>query len=175
MGDDAWTTGTTLAIAAALATIALVPALAGNAGAVHFFRGGQDLGCEPASGAISDDGSSAEDTDVTVNVLHNTYHDGEKLGPVTVIEPGDTVTWVWNSEHCHSVTGADEAFDSGFVYPEEPPDTPQAVPGFFDHPVPTLDEPSLTYSHTFEEPGVYPYACVHHSTIGMQGVVIVQG
>lgn len=155
----------------AMAGVALVP---GVADAIHFYRGGQGFGCEPADGPISDDDSTPEDADVVVQLLHNTFHDGETLAPVTFIEVGDTVTWTWNSEHCHSVTAMDGSFDSGFVYPAQEPDTPEVAPGLADYPVPTLEDTTLSYSHTFEEPGTYHYVCVHHGTIGMQGVVVVE-
>lgn len=159
-----------IAVAVALIGLSALAFVPGVADAVHFYRS-SDSGCSPASGAISDDGSSPSEADAVVQVLHNSYHTNETNAPVTQIEVGQTVTWVWNSEHCHSVTGT--GWDSGFHYPEQEPSTPEVAPGVFGYPVPEFEDPTLTYSHTFEEPGVYPYACVHHGAIGMQGIVVV--
>ncbi|MCA1814388.1 MAG: hypothetical protein LC624_10635, partial [Halobacteriales archaeon] len=93
---------------------------------------------------------------------------------------------VWSSAHCHSATGGSPAgaagWDSGFVYPAQAPPTPELVPGFVDYPVPELGQlgpidtgaPSLSFTHTFAEPGVFTYYCVHHVEIGMVGVIVVQ-
>lgn len=159
-------TAALLVAAAAGAFVAGAP----SADAVHFYRG-PGAGCSPASGNLTDDDSSPAESDATVLMAHNSYHDNHTGAPTTVVEPGDTVTWMWNSEHCHSVTG--DGFESGFHFPAEEPSTPELAPGLFAYPVPELDDPALTFSHTFEEEGVYTYACVHHGAIGMVGTVIV--
>jgi hypothetical protein len=67
------------------------------------------------------------------------------------IEPGDTVTWIWNDGLPHSVTsggGATEAFDSG------------------------TESPPFTFSYTFLEIGVNPYSCLVHP--GMAGTITVE-
>lgn len=151
----------------------VVSAPAGDA--VHFYRS-SDFDCSPADGEINASAPPASEVDATVFLLHNSYHDNATLSPVTRIEPGDTVRWLWNSEHCHSVTG--DRIASGFHYPEQKPDTQEGVPGLFHYPVPASealgDPPTLSFTRTFEQEGVYHYQCVHHGVIGMQGVVVVQ-
>lgn len=143
------------------------------AGAVHFYRS-TALGCIPSEGALGDPAPG----DRTVMMLHNTYIDSGTLTPVTLIQAGQRVTWVWSSAHCHSATsgapmGADGAFDTGFRYPIPAPESPQVLPGLFEYPIFDLT-PALSYTQQFNSPGVFPYFCVHHAPIGMVGVVVVQ-
>jgi plastocyanin len=64
------------------------------------------------------------------------------------VAPGDTVTWVNNSDAAHTVTGDDLAFDdSGLI------------------------EPGDSFRQTFDEPGTYRYKCGPHP--GMTGVIVV--
>jgi plastocyanin len=151
--------------------------------AIHFYRS-TDGGCSAADGALTDD---PEDTvpNVTATVVmgHNTFSAGlagtglsveSLLTPTeTRIKAGESITWTWNSAHCHSVTSADAGvFDSGFHYPTTPPESPQVLPGFFEYPI-LDDTPTLSFTHTFATPGSYDYFCVHHDGIGMSGVVVV--
>ena len=142
------------------------------AGAVHFYRGSGG-GCTPTEGALTDDASPSGPLGATVMLLHNTYNDTDTGLGITRIRAGESVTWTWNSAHCHSVTGANNAFDSGFHYPTPEPTSPRVVPGFFDYPVPE-SEAALSYTRTFTDPGVYRYSCVHHVAIGMAGLVVVE-
>lgn len=150
---------------AALAVLTLLPA----AGAVHWYRG-PGGGCTPADGAL---GTPPAASGATVLMLHNTFHDLATGSPVTVIKAGQSVTWTWNSAHCHSAAADGGAFYSGYHYPAQAPSSPRVLPGFFEYPVPTL-EPTLSYTHTFAQPGTFTYACEHHRLIGMVGVVVVQ-
>jgi plastocyanin len=69
--------------------------------------------------------------------------------PVTVrVRPGTTITWVNEDEAIHTVTAADQSFDSGQVLLGE------------------------TFTMTFTEPGTFDYVCTLHA--GMKGVVLVQ-
>ena len=73
--------------------------------------------------------------------------------PATLqVEPGTTVTWTNQDGIEHSVTSGEpgdptDAFDSGFFTQGQ------------------------TFSHTFTEPGTYPYFCRRHES--MQGAVEV--
>jgi plastocyanin len=132
----------------------------------------------------------------TVLLLHQSYNEAKTLAPdVVVIEAGQAVEWKWASYHCHSVTGSlpltdpgaplagagRPLFDSGFLYPSARPRASDmmglaAIPGaagFLDYPIPDLERQTLSFVHTFLDPGVYPYHCVHHQEIGMEGVVVV--
>lgn len=177
-------------LTAAVAGLGLLLWLVPTADAVHFYRS-EDGGCTAKSGETTDGpgedpdarrgqqrGRVPEDVDAEVVLGHNTFHDTSNGTPVTTIEQGESVRWVWSSSHCHSVTAVptdeegEPVFDSGFHYPTEAPDSPQAIEGFFEYPVPD-PTPDLTYSRTFEEPGTYQYFCVHHGAIGMVGALQV--
>lgn len=83
----------------------------------------------------------------------------------TTIAAGESVTWEWLADHCHSVTFSDPttegtAGESGF----QPPGQPELVrKNGVDH----------AFTLTFEEPGTYSYVCVHHASLGMAGEVVV--
>ena len=68
------------------------------------------------------------------------------------IAPGTTVTWTNTDDVQHSTTSDTGIWDSGLLGNGQ------------------------TYSHTFEDPGVYPYYCTLHGGaggVGMSGTVIV--
>ncbi|MFW6318040.1 MAG: halocyanin domain-containing protein [Halorubrum sp.] len=79
--------------------------------------------------------------------------DGLSFGPAAVaVSAGTTVTWEWTGEGGqHNVADADGAFESE-----------------------TVGEEGHTFEHTFEESGVYTYACTPHESVGMKGVVYVE-
>lgn len=179
----------TLGRAALFATtvVLILAASLPPAHAIHWYRS-TDGGCAPADGALTDDPpETIPDVTATVELGHNTYGVGllgtgfsveTLLTPFeTHVRAGESITWTWNSAHCHSVTSTDQVagtpiFESGFLYPVTPPESLHAVPGLFEYPI--LDEtPTLSYTHTFTTPGTYSYFCVHHAVIGMNGVVIV--
>lgn len=155
--------------------------------AFHWYRS-TDGGCSPADGALTDDPIDTTRKVVAAVILgHNTFSAGlagSGFSPESLLTPtethikaGESITWTWNSSHCHSVTSTDavsgtRVFDSGFHYPTTPPESPRVAPGLFEYPI--LDEtPTLSFTHTFTTPGTYSYFCVHHTSIGMNGVVIV--
>lgn len=99
------------------------------------------------------------------------YVDADTLESRTVVEAGDTVTWVWLDDYCHSVTSQSGpvAFttwggETEFGY------EPELV-----RPDGIARGEARTFSFTFEEPGTYAYVCVHHQTLGTQGEVVVTG
>lgn len=98
----------------------------------------------------------------TVHVQNFEFEDQETDSPVTTIEAGQTVKWVWQSG-CHSVTHS--------VRGEE------ATPSAFDSGVQCTafegGQPVTTFEVTFEEPGVYEYHCQPH--VSMEGTVVVTG
>ena len=79
---------------------------------------------------------------------------GTSFGPEEVtIAPGDTVVWEWTGEGgAHNVVAEDGAFNSG---------SPEEGSG-------------ITFEHTFQETGEFPYYCAPHEAVGMVGTVIVQ-
>ena len=69
------------------------------------------------------------------------------------VAPGTSVTWEWTGEGgAHNVVADDGAFKSG--EPEE--------------------GSGITFEHTFEETGEFPYHCEPHQSAGMVGSVVVQ-
>ena len=177
--------GRAVLLGATLATF--VAAGLPSAHAIHFYRS-TDGGCSAANGALTDDPTeTVPNVTATVVLGHNTFTEGalgtgvsvrSLLGPTrTRIKAGESITWTWNSSHCHSVTSYDfvgdtPLFNSGFHYPTIPPESPRVVPGFFEYPI--LDKtPTLSFTHTFPTAGSYGYYCVHHASIGMTGIVLV--
>jgi plastocyanin len=67
-------------------------------------------------------------------------------GTLTV-DAGTEVTWTWTENLAHNVIAEDGSFASDV-------------------------QPSGTFSHTFDEPGEYPYDCTLHP--GMEGTIIVE-
>lgn len=138
---------------------ALVP---GPASAVHFFPlfpgdplgdCGQTLEAAPA------------ETDTTVLLSALGFVDTETLSSSTVVEVGDTVTWQWVDDYCHTVTSTSgpESFTTwGGEFGFEP----QLV---------RPDGEADSFTVTFDEPGVYSYVCLHHQTLGVMGEVEVVG
>lgn len=99
------------------------------------------LGLLFSAACSSDDGGGSGET-VNVSVQDMIFD------PATVtIKPGDTVTWVWESDLPHDVVADDGDFASELITEGE-------------------------YSYTFETPGTYGYHCTPHPT--MVGEVIVE-
>lgn len=75
------------------------------------------------------------------------------FGPAAVaVSPGATVVWEWTGNGGgHDVASAHGFFSSGGL----------------------ADEPGHTFEYTFETPGVFPYYCTPHRTMGMRGAVVV--
>jgi plastocyanin len=65
--------------------------------------------------------------------------------------PGATITWTNSSAFPHTVTADDGSFDSG-----------------------NLDAGAV-FTMTFDAPGIYTYYCLPHKSIGMLGVVVIDG
>lgn len=105
----------------------------------------------------------AEPTAASVLVGGFSFVDEAAKSSATTIAAGESVTWRWLADHCHSVTFSDGSGTAG-------------APGF------APSQPELvrigggnTYSATFPAPGVYHYICVHHAGVGMSGSVTVTG
>jgi len=173
-------------VAVAMVSMIVLGASLPQAQAVHWYRN-TGAGCSEADGALTDDPTGTT-PNVTASVVigHNTFSTGVSgfaadplLGsPVTRIKAGESITWTWNSAHCHSVTSTDfssgttRIFDSGFHWPKVPPEAQRVAEGALEYPL--LDEtPTMSYTHTFDTPGSFGYFCVHHALIGMNALVIV--
>lgn len=68
---------------------------------------------------------------------------------VTFVDPGTEVTFYNGPEYTHLITGANQVWGSREVEVQ----------------------PNSTVSYTFEEAGIYPYACALH--VGMSGAIVV--
>jgi plastocyanin len=93
-------------------------------------------------------GEEEEVEDAEVTILDSVFQPAQ-----ITIPAGTTVVWTQNSFLPHTVTADDGSFNSGTM-------------GNGD-----------TFSHTFNEPGTYPYYCAFHGApggIGMAGVIIVE-
>lgn len=107
-----------------------------------------------------------EEPDATVVVKNFEFEDQDTETPVTIVEAGDTVRWIWESG-CHSVT-------EGVRGPGNQP----AAPAVWDSGVlcAQFDDDGdvlATFEVTFEEPGVHTYFCQPHAQ--MEGIVVVTG
>ncbi len=97
--------------------------------------------------ACSGSGSGSSQTTVTVTLLDNMFSPKELH-----IKAGQTVVWVNKGQSVHTVTADDNSFDSGNL------------------------KVGAQFTHTFTQPGRYPYYCQIHGGaggFGMAGVIIV--
>lgn len=95
------------------------------------------------------------ESDVTVRTggLEDDDEQALAFSPAAVrVDVGTTVTWEWVGDAAHSVTHEDDAFDSGVRGGE-----------------------GETFSHTFEDAGIYRYYCAPHKSLGQKGAVVVEG
>jgi plastocyanin len=138
----------------------LFGAVSTPAHAIHFFNGcGKTLQAAPS-------GSAA-----TVSVAGFAFTDSATTTSVTHIKAGDSVTWRWDDTFCHSVTEGLAGAQSYGVAQQVP------APSFTTHGTNNVlaepDGANNSFSHTFDQPGVYKYYCDHHIEVGMQGTVVV--
>lgn len=93
------------------------------------------------------------EADITVRVGAQGANGYYYLSPPAVaVSPGTEVTWEWTGKGgTHNVVASDRSFDSG----------------------PLVDRTGHTFTHTFDEPGVYTYYCGPHTSLGMKGAVVV--
>ena len=138
---------TTLAggVAAAAGGAAATPAAAQSSGGLEEWL--SDVG--NYDGVVDETGSDSVTVEVGVEANGGAYG----FGPAAVrVDPGATVTWEWTGNGgSHNVAAAgDASFESELV-------------GDGGH----------TFEHTFEETGVYRYACTPHKALGMKGAVVV--
>ncbi|MFC7068527.1 halocyanin domain-containing protein [Halobaculum lipolyticum] len=99
-------------------------------------------------GVVDETGSGS----VTVEVGSEANGGAFGFGPAAVrVDPGTTVTWEWTGNGgSHNVVAEGGAFETDLV-----------------------GEAGHTFEYTFEEAGVYRYACTPHKAMGMKGAVVV--
>jgi len=135
-----------------------VAALAGGAAVVSLARpvAGQSGGFgEWFDGVGNYDGvvERTGESEVAVSVGASGNGGNFAFGPPAIrVDPGTTVTWEWTGEggEHNVVSDGDGPLESDLVGEDE-----------------------HTYSHTFEESGVYRYVCTPHESVGMKGAVVV--
>ncbi|KTG07779.1 hypothetical protein AUR64_02775 [Haloprofundus marisrubri] len=94
-----------------------------------------------------------EQSSVTVTVGAKDRMGYFSFDPAAVaVSPGTTITWEWSGEGGgHDVVELDGRFSSGAL----------------------ADHAGHTFSHVFDDPGIYPYYCTPHRAMGMRGAVYV--
>lgn len=101
------------------------------------------------------DGSIADETGSDgIEISVGAGENGFAFGPAAVrVSPGTTITWTWTGEGgTHNVVSEDDGpLNSG---------------------QPEMGE-DVTYEETLDSPGVYPYYCNPHRSLGMKGAVVV--
>jgi halocyanin-like protein len=92
------------------------------------------------------------ESEVTLTVGATGNNGNFAFGPAAVrVDPGTNVVWKWLGKGgSHNVVAEDGSFESEIV-----------------------DKKGHTFEHTFEEEGVFKYACTPHQTLGMKGAVVV--
>lgn len=145
----------------ALLVAVLALGLASPASGIHLFplvEGDPGGSC----GAGLAETPSASGAKVLVEYIY--FKDQRTMSSTTEIKAGDSVTWVWGLPHCHSVTGASFGTFGG-------------PPAGFNGKEPELVRPEgdkNSFTVTFNQPGEYPYSCIHHASLGMAGKVVVK-
>jgi plastocyanin len=99
--------------------------------------------------------------------------DAQRYDPATItIEPGETITWVNESDEAHTVTAFGDEIPEGAPYfasggasnEEEARDSLSEG----------LIQSGDTFEVTFEQPGTYEYYCIPHESSGMKGTIVVE-
>jgi plastocyanin len=100
--------------------------------------------------------------------------DGQAFDPESLtVAPGDTVTFVNESEEAHTVTAYEDEIPEGAAYFASGGfDSESAArDGVGDGLVPSGE----SYEVTLDEPGTYRYFCIPHEGEPMRGTIVVEG
>lgn len=149
-------------LVAVLGALALGTLTAPPAHAVHLFPLTpvfDPLGHDCAKALTADPGTSAG----KVSVVGFNFIDAGTRTSTTNISAGQSVTWTWLADHCHSVTFADGS--GTFGAPGFAPPEPQLVR--------MNGSGKASFTTSFATPGEYLFFCVHHAKVGMTGRVVV--
>ncbi|MFB6311266.1 MAG: halocyanin domain-containing protein, partial [Salinirussus sp.] len=139
------TAGGTAALSAGAGTAAATEAGGGGGGAPDF--GGWFDDVPYFDGVTDETGNDA----VSVTVGGDANNNLSFLPAAIHVDNGAEVTWEWSGAGgAHNVVHEEGAFESEL----------------------TGDE-GFTFTHTFEEDGIYPYFCEPHRSAGMKGAVVV--
>lgn len=91
-------------------------------------------------------------SEVTISVGAQGNDGNFAFGPAAVrVDPGTTVVWEWTGDGgSHNVVAEDGSFESEMA-----------------------SEQGHTFERTFDEEGVFKYACSPHKAMGMKGAIVV--
>jgi plastocyanin len=145
---------------AVLVTAMLVPAA--PASAVHLFPltpSFDPAGHDCAKNLVAAPSGSA----ATVSVSGFSFSDSSGDSETSVVA-GESITWRWGPDHCHSVTFGESVGGTRGASGFQPPQ-PELV---------RLNGPGQdSFTMRFDQPGTFEYLCVHHASVGMRGRVVV--
>ena len=143
-----------------LLTAMLVPAA--PASAVHLFPltpTFDPAGHDCAKNLVPAPPRSAE----TVGVSGFSFSDSSRDSETSIVA-GQSITWRWGPDHCHSVTFGGGLGGTRGATGFQPPQ-PELV---------RLNGPGNdSFTMRFDQPGTFDYVCVHHASVGMRGRVVV--
>jgi plastocyanin len=145
---------------AVLVAAMLVPAA--PASAVHLFPltpSFDPAGHDCAKNLVAAPPGSA----ATVSVSGFSFSDSSGDSETSVVA-GQSITWRWGPDHCHSVTFGGSLGGTRGASGFQPPQ-PELV---------RLNGPGQdSFTLRFDQPGTFEYVCVHHASVGMRGRVVV--
>jgi plastocyanin len=100
----------------------------------------------PAARAGSQDSADEGAYGASVSAIDDVF-----TPEIVRIQPGQTIEWTMDGRSAHTVQADDGSWDSGNL------------------------DPGAEFTHTFGEPGVYPFFCRYHGKpgAGMAGTVVV--
>ena len=143
-----------------LVTATLVPAA--PASAVHLFPltpSFDPAGHDCAKNLVAAPPGSA----ATVSVSGFSFTDSSGDSQTSVVA-GQSITWRWGPDHCHSVTFGGSLGGTSGASGFQPPQ-PELV---------RLNGSGRdSFTLRFDQPGTFDYLCVHHASVGMRGRVVV--
>ena len=143
-----------------LVTAMLVPAA--PASAVHLFPltpSFDPAGHDCAKNLVAAPPGSA----ATVSVSGFSFTDSSGDSQTSVVA-GQSITWRWGPDHCHSVTFGGSLGGTSGASGFQPPQ-PELV---------RLNGSGRdSFTLRFDQPGTFDYLCVHHGSVGMRGRVVV--
>lgn len=147
--DTAYTRRRMLKASAGTAVGATALQASGTVAAQEDAYGGY-LSDDDSWSGLTADGSGMDEVTVKVGVQGN--GGGWAFGPSAIyVEPGTDVIWEWTGGGGqHNVVHEEGDFQSELV-----------------------QEEGHTFTHTFEEEGVYQYFCQPHKSLGMKGIIVV--
>ena len=99
----------------------------------------------------------ADTFEVTLDGLSYWYNGQQNMDIDLVIQPGDTVRWLWVLGNHNVVSGFPEDKDTGALFLSGPP----------------TNKAGTIFEYTFLDPGEYGYHCHPHESIGMISFVTV--